>query len=302
MTFDYALITKYVEGKAKNKFEALYEHLGEFLEQTAAILSDVDRRVKLVRIIPWEKMKRDILAKSVRGNLSGARAGLTAYNRMFGRVDLYLGLMSSEFNLPRFLKTNGVPATELPLFKKLLRQDWRFTYGTHIERFRAIHPLLDRLRKSLEAQVRYLEKMEHDTLFDALDDKEALGPLFEEEKKAFWELYKTCQITVEEVSKPQAALQAETKRMREALAAYKRSLESGLEKDRKMAKRRVEEAFILLTYFTGIVGLVSGVPINLLKGAKGRIFGFLSNKILRGKKLSAEGIALQRQAFGFLGG
>ena len=197
--YNYGLLTKFVEGNVQNRIKILYEHINEFIQYNAPILEDIQQRLNIINSIPFGKLKRSIIENGLRSDYEGSKKSLNIYNRAFGKVDLYLGLMTSNFKLPQFLIENNIPKEEIIFFQKELQLYWQETYGYHIDHLERCVKILDTLRRILEEEVKLLEKIPQETYLSALEESELLRELFQQERNAFWELVETAELQQQEM-------------------------------------------------------------------------------------------------------
>ncbi len=290
--YNYNLLTKFVEGNVQGRIQTLYQAINTFIEESGPILEDIQQRANIMNSIPFGKLKRAIIEDSLRGDYDGAKKGLSSYNRIFGKVDLYLGLMTSNYKLPQYLKENNVPAEQIVFFQKELQIYWEDTYGYHLNHLERCLKLLKQLRDILEEEVKLLEKIPGESYLTALEENEQLAELFQKEIQIFWEFVQTAQLQEQETNKLIASLNTQIKKVRIQMRAYTEIIRKGLGKDLLESKTNLERTLIALMFLLGAINLIISIPKTLKKKAITKFWGRFSSE----ERLSNEGKLLLAEA------
>lgn len=292
LTYAYNAIPQFVENKVGTRIIQIYQHLATFIEETGPIIEDVYQRVQIIENLPLGKIKRNIIEDSLRNDLEEAKKSLATYNRIYGRTDLYLGLMTSNFRLPQYLQENNISPEQINYFQKELQIYWEATYGTHLDHLEKCKNALDKLRKILEQEVRYLETIPQEKYLTALEDSTKLRELFKEERETFWNLVKTAEMSPEQTNQVKSIVNAHIKKTRIQLIAFGKIVKTGTKEDIDQSRNQLEKAILILTYLIGALSIISEIPRTFKKKVLFNIFNRLSDE----EKLSNTGKALLNEA------
>lgn len=290
--YNYNLLARFVEGNVQGRIQKLYEEINSFIEGNAPILEDIQQRTNILNNIPFGKLNRAIIEDSLRNDYAGAKKGLGVYNRIFGKVDLYLGLMTSNYKLPQFLRENQIPQEQITFFQKELQIYWEDTYGYHLNHLELCLKLLKQLRDILEEEVKILERIPQQSYLSALQENERLSELFQKEIATFWQLVETAQFQEVEANKLASSLKAQIKKVRVQIGVYKEIIRKGVGKDFQESKTNLERALIALIFLIGAANLIKSIPQKLKKKGISKIFNFFSSE----ERLSNEGRILLAEA------
>lgn len=291
-TYAFNTISRYVEGNVGTRIIEIYKSLATFIEETGPIIEDIQQRSNIINNIPLGKLTKFLMENSFRDDLKQAKKGLSGYNRIYGKTDLYLGLMSSNFRLPEFLKMNGIPADQIEYFQKEVNVYWEITYGIHLDHLEKCKYLLDKLRLTLEKEVKLLETIPQDSYFLALEENSELFNLFQEERDTFWQLANTAQLKAEETNILKNLIQAQLKKLQVEMKALSTITKNGLEKDIKESKSRLEKLVITITYLLGALSIIIHLPNRIKKKVALNFFNRISDE----ERLSNTGKILVMQA------
>jgi len=200
--------------------------------------------------------------------------------------------MSSNFRLPEFLKMNGIPADQIEYFQKEVSVYWEITYDIHLDHLEKCKYILDKLRLTLEKEVKLLETIPQDSYFLALEENSELFNLFKEERDTFWQLAETAQLKTEETNTLKNLIPAQVKKIQVEIKALSTIIKKGIEKDIKESKSRLEKLVITLTYLLGALSIIIQLPKTIKKKIALNFFNRISDE----ERLSNTGKALIYQA------
>ncbi|HLD05695.1 MAG TPA: hypothetical protein VJG90_08300 [Candidatus Nanoarchaeia archaeon] len=178
----------FVNGNVQNRFVLLAERLEQFIAEIAPIIERVNLSVDRFKGMTMEKVTSNEIEVSYRSDATNAKAGLSAYNRMFGQIDHHLAMASSNFGLPKFLEENGVPKALINEYQSCIHQYWDETYGLIGNKFRKILPILKDMRSTLSREVFLLEAQQKVLYFRGFDPARELHELFKKERELFYKL------------------------------------------------------------------------------------------------------------------
>ena len=293
--YNQALLAKFVEGNVQTKIIQLYKNINVFIEENAPILEEIQQKLDNLNRTPFGKISRNLIELDIRVDLNGAKKGLSAYNRMFGRLDLYLGLMTSNFKLPQFLAENNVSPEQIRFFQQELRTYWEVVYGYHIDHLERCLKILDELRQTLQKEIEILETIPGQSYLEALDENEKIKTLFDLERAKFFELIETSKLQNEETSKIKALVSAQITKTQAMVKVLTARQKANLSKDLLESRTNLEKALITLIFLLGGLNILLSIPKNLKKRAFDKIWGKITS-ITDEERLSLEGKRLFEEA------
>ncbi len=275
--YSYDLISRYVEGRVNNRILLSYQHIDEFIKEFTPIIEGIHQRIVIVNKLPFEKINRPIIEDDLRESIKGAEQGLNAYNRAFGRIELYLGLITSNYNVPEFLEENGVPREQIQAFQEELRLYWAATYGVHVDKLTKMKDILDKLRKTLDQEIILMKKISKDKFFEGIENNALSIQLFEQERTLFWELVKESQTDPVLLNNLEAAVKTQIKKtrasMESAVKILGRTAKSGIQNEVDISKNNLEKSLVVLVFLSGALALGYRLNVELKKSAvKAAIF------------------------------
>ncbi|MDP3729015.1 MAG: hypothetical protein Q8R18_06220 [bacterium] len=294
--YAYTAISNYVEGNVGNRIIEIYKHLDRFIGENGPVIEDIQQRTRIMDNLPFGKLKRSIIEDSLRNDLTSAKKGLAIYNRIYGRTDLYLGLMTSNFKLPEFLKNNNIPADQISYFQSELQLYWEATYGLHLNHLERCKIILDKLRNILYQEVKFLEKIPQESYLIAVDDNDILRALFQEERNTFWLLAQTAQMKTEETNQLKNIVKTQIQKTQVEVKAFANIVKSGVGKDIEASRTLLEKSIITLTYLIGALKIISEIPKTFKKKVLLNIF----NRVTDEERLSNSGKVLLAEAIELL--
>jgi hypothetical protein len=264
-SYPFHLIGVYVAGKVENRIWLIYNHVNNFLEENIPIVESIYVSVQALKSKPFRAITRKMMEDSLVRDRDTARKGLSAYNRAFGRVDLHLGLMTSNFKLKNFLIENGVPEEQVKYFQEEVRLHWAATYGKHVDRINILKELLDKLRATIQEEVRILEEIQDEKYLDAWSNDMHLHQLLEQERELLRELRNTMLFSSKEVKEVRQLLKTEVKKVKAMLVANIKYRGKEAQGDWESRQTKLQKAVILLIYLIGYLSLAFSFPINMVK-------------------------------------
>ncbi|MDO8661105.1 MAG: hypothetical protein Q7K43_04400 [Candidatus Woesearchaeota archaeon] len=273
---EYDLAKSFVEGNVQNKFYILAEAIHDFIVVISKVIEDVKILFDRLYAIPFGNIRSEELRKVWQEDLAQAEKFLSMYNRIFGRVDLNLGLIASTYDLPNFLIASGCPkellSSVVSVVQADVRQYWESSYGAILMRFNALRDDLKDLRDVLDKEILLLKQLPYKPYFEALDIVTSVKELFERERTIFWNrLVRDAKITDEEVGIIRNVFFGHQQRLKSMAVAHLGLLKKNIERDISASQTSLQRAILLLFYLWGAYKTLTELK-KKLSGKAGEYF------------------------------
>jgi hypothetical protein len=270
------LVTKFVNGKIQNKFAEISKAMEDFFTELEPIIADVYRTIKNFEAKTNAETAPNEIPDTLRKDYEGAVKGLHQYNRIFGKVDTQLAIMSSNFGLRTFLEENEFPSDKLKEFQYELNEYWQITYGDMINEWGHIRNKLEELRDILDLEVKMLATVPHMPYTEGCVKNPELRQLFYKERKTFYELMELYEATNNVLFYRVAAkLEVQLSRSKAELEAQMRIIKRDLKQDTSIAHTKIQKTLVISLYLIGAYMLLSNIKKSVAKHGLEKIKTFI---------------------------
>ena len=278
MYSDAAIARKFVEGNVQGRMYIIFDALRTFVDENGPIIEQINAQTILLDKQEFRAVLKMHIEDLFRKDAEGAKKSLATYNRIFGRIEHHLAMMSSNFQLPSFLAENGIDAQEIGVIQDAIRAYWNDTYGPIMQDIRTAKEKLDILRKMLDEEVKILESMPATSFFEGFEKSHELRNLFQQERSTFWELAKHLKASEKTFQTIDILFKIERRKIKEMILAYIRVIKKGMQTDWNETLS-IRKALLLLAYLLGAVN----VFMNLKKLFVTKSVGAISDYLVRKK-------------------
>ena len=267
------IVEMFVEGNIGDRFERISKLLVRFYEKEAPIITTVDVYLKKFVETRIGDMDSDELKVYFRKDLEDAEKSLQTYNFTYNLIGHQMAMMSSNINLPDFLRLSGISREEISGFQKDVAMYWDETYKPLLERIGTIHSDLLELKKVLEEEISILKKMPETSFIYGFKYYEGFDSLFSKEKELFWQIVKESSVEKKELNKVDKLAKAARKKLKQEINAHLRILKSGVKEDIIDSETKLQKAMAVCAFMVK--------ALDIYFNYKKMIFDVLKRKFLR---------------------